>query len=177
MPYKDPEKEKEHQRLYYQQHKEKIKKLTRAWAINNPEKMLEAGRKYRRIHREEYNKRSRERVKANPEAYRRANQKYQMALRLEVLTAYAGNPPKCACCREGHIEFLAIDHIGGGGNTHRKQIGIGWGRLYLWLKRQGYPSDFRVLCHNCNMSFGFYGYCPHQIVEKKLPPDTNFKEA
>ena len=21
---------------------------------------------------------------------------------------------------------------------------------------------FQVLCHNCNMSKGFYGYCPHE---------------
>jgi hypothetical protein len=20
---------------------------------------------------------------------------------------------------------------------------------------------YRVLCHNCNMALGFYGYCPH----------------
>jgi hypothetical protein len=33
--------------------------------------------------------------------------------------------------------------------------------LYLWLKRNNYPTGFRVLCHNCNLAIGFYGYCPH----------------
>ena len=169
MPYKDPEKARAHQQLYYQQHKREIKKLTKIWASNNREKMLEYGRKYRETHRGECNKRSRERMRANPEPHRIAVRKYQMKLRLEVLTTYGGNPPQCACCGESYIEFLAIDHIGGGGNKHRKQIGQGWGRLYLWLKRQGYPPGYRVLCHNCNMSLAFYGYCPHQVDKRFLP--------
>lgn len=169
MPYKDPERAKQWGHNYYEEHKEKIKRLTKIWASNNREKMLGYGRKYREAHREEYNKRNRERIRANPEPHRLANQKYQMKLRLEVLNAYADGVPQCACCKESHIEFLAIDHIGGGGNMHRKQIGQGWGRLYLWLKRQGYPSGYRVLCHNCNMSLAFYGYCPHQVDYKFLP--------
>lgn len=169
MPYKNPEKAKEHQRLYYQEHKEQIKKSTKVWAVNNREKMLGYGRKYREIHRDEYNKRNRERIRANPEPHRIANERYQRRLKLEILTHYGGNPPQCACCKESHIEFLAIDHIGGGGNKHRKKVGIGWGKFYLWLKRQDYPSGFRVLCHNCNMSLSFYGYCPHQVDKKFLP--------
>jgi hypothetical protein len=32
----------------------------------------------------------------------------------------------------------------------------------FWLKRNGYPKGFRVLCHNCNSARGLYGYCPHK---------------
>lgn len=79
--------------------------------------------------------------------------------RLEVVTHYGG---KCACpgCLESRIEFLALDHINGGGNKHRRDEKIG--RMDMWLKRNGFPSGFRVLCHNCNMARGFYGYCPHE---------------
>lgn len=79
--------------------------------------------------------------------------------RLITLIYYGGNPPKCFCCGESNIEFLCIDHIEGNGNSHRKSIG---GTLYEWLRRENYPKGFRVLCHNCNMSLGFYGYCPHK---------------
>lgn len=67
----------------------------------------------------------------------------------------------CACCGEDRFEFLAIDHIDGGGHAQRKMVG---GKMARWLKRQGFPTDvrIRVLCHNCNLSLGFYGYCPHQ---------------
>ncbi len=36
--------------------------------------------------------------------------------------------------------------------------------LYSWLKKQGYPPGFQVLCHNCNLAKGYYGACPHQNV-------------
>jgi len=38
MPYKDPEKAKEHRKLYYKNNKEKMRLLTIRWRKNNPEK-------------------------------------------------------------------------------------------------------------------------------------------
>jgi len=73
---------------------------------------------------------------------------------------------KCACCGEEQPEFLSIDHIGGGGNAHRKSIGDrARVNFYLWLQKEGYPKGFRALCMNCNTSLGFHGYCPHQGVK------------
>jgi hypothetical protein len=80
--------------------------------------------------------------------------------RLMVLRHYSEGSPVCACCGERHIEFLCVDHVNGGGNRHRKEIG-GGSRTFLWLIRQGFPAGFRVLCHNCNSAIGHYGYCPH----------------
>jgi len=80
-------------------------------------------------------------------------------LRLEVLQHYSGGTPKCACCGETEIRFLSIDHINGGGIEHRKRIN---GSIYLWLRRNNYPEGYRILCHNCNFSYGLYGNCPHQ---------------
>jgi len=83
-------------------------------------------------------------------------------LRMDALTAYGGTPPKCACCGEHRLEFLAIDHSNGDGAAHRRAIGSAPIRKYLWLKKHNYPPGFRVLCHNCNCARGFYGYCPHE---------------
>jgi len=55
--------------------------------------------------------------------------------------------------------FPVIDHVNGGGNTHRKEVGK---TVYRWLRKQGYPEGYRVLCDNCNAALGRYGYCPHQ---------------
>lgn len=83
-------------------------------------------------------------------------------IRAEVLEHYGGNPPKCSCCGESTREFLALDHTNGGGNKHRKELGINAGFVfYRWLQKNNYPEGFRVLCHNCNLSLGYYGYCPH----------------
>jgi hypothetical protein len=85
---------------------------------------------------------------------------YRVALRLEVLQHYSKNvKPFCACCGVTVLEFLSIDHIKGGGTQHKKNI-VG-SHLYVWLKRNKFPKGFRVLCHNCNQSYGAYGYCPH----------------
>ena len=81
-------------------------------------------------------------------------------LRGEVLDAYGG---RCTCCGESTREFLAVDHVNGGGVKHRKQLRLTGRGFYLWLKRQGFPRDeFRLLCHNCNIARGHYGYCPHE---------------
>lgn len=101
-------------------------------------------------------------------------QGYRWRLRCEVLGHYAPSGHiRCACCGEKHLEFLAIDHIEGGGGKHRKQIKCD---IYTWLKRNGFPSGFRVLCHNCNQSLGHYGYCPHKretplVVPRRLKED------
>lgn len=88
--------------------------------------------------------------------------RYGRQLRQRVLRHYGGMPPRCACCGETIVEFLVIDHIDGQGNLHRKEIGRYGEGFYYWLKQHDFPTGFQVLCHNCNMARGLYGYCPHE---------------
>ena len=67
---------------------------------------------------------------------------------------------ECECCGETQIEFLSIDHINGGGNKHRRDLGGGTS-FFKWLRDENYPPGFRVLCMNCNWALGRLGYCPH----------------
>jgi hypothetical protein len=86
-------------------------------------------------------------------------------LKAEVMAAYGG---KCECCGEKHIEFLTIDHVEGDGAAHRARCGKGR-KIYADIKRQGFPKDkYRCLCFNCNITLGFYGYCPHN-PDAKVP--------
>jgi hypothetical protein len=102
---------------------------------------------------------------ANSDRYRAYARKRVFKLRLSALMHYSNN--SCACCGETHIEFLAIDHIDGNGNQHRKEFNTGSGTpFYYWLKRNNYPEGFRVLCHNCNMAIGLYGKCPHEDIKE-----------
>ncbi len=79
--------------------------------------------------------------------------------RLEVLRHYSNGAMRCACCGTDHPEFLTIDHVDNDGKEHRESVK---GPLYRALKKQGFPSDYRlrVLCFCCNQSRGYYGYCP-----------------
>jgi hypothetical protein len=83
-------------------------------------------------------------------------------LRADVFAHYGGF--RCACCGEATPEFLEIDHIDGGGTKHRAEIG---GRFYAWLRRNGFPPGFQVLCSNCNIAKARHGICPHQRLKLK----------
>lgn len=102
---------------------------------------------------------------------RRRNQR----IKREVFSHYGG---RCKCCGERRLEFLSIDHIHGNGAEHRRS-GIGLGlRMYYWLRRNGFPDGFRLLCMNCNTSLGKWGYCPHGNVtvgDSSTNPDANLQ--
>lgn len=79
------------------------------------------------------------------------------ALRQKAFDGYGGC---CNCCGENVFEFLALDHVNGGGREERKKLSTA--QIATKVIRLGYPSDYRVLCHNCNQAIGWYGSCPHQ---------------
>lgn len=91
--------------------------------------------------------------------WRLVKKEYDKRIRLEALTHYSKGTPKCACCGETHLEFLAFDHINGGGNAHIRSINRY--KLGQWLRKHNYPEGYQILCHNCNMAKGIYGKCPH----------------
>lgn len=96
-------------------------------------------------------------------------------LRMKALSHYGGSPPKCACCGEGHLEFLALDHIHGRRGVARSVL-VGGVDATRWAKRNGWPAVFRVLCHNCNHAGGVCGYCPHNNPSVVFPPRLRFLE-
>lgn len=120
---------------------------------------------------EVHKKAHRERYHANRVENAKTAKERRQRLKLAAFHAYGG--PKCMCCGEDHLEFLSIDHLDGAGAEHRRALikEKGWKsktgnmcghHFYLWLKQQGYPPGFRVLCMNCNFSIAKFGYCPHQ---------------
>jgi hypothetical protein len=89
---------------------------------------------------------------------KRAFDKYQ-ALKNEVYAAYGGY--LCACCHETEPAFLSLDHRNDDGAAHRREIGDGTVML-CWIKRNGFPPIFQVLCMNCQWGKRKYSQCPHQ---------------
>lgn len=70
--------------------------------------------------------------------------------KLTVLSHYSeANPPVCIRCGFTDIRALSIDHIYGGGTAQKKDYEVGGNHFYAWLRRQGYPSSYQVLCMNC----------------------------
>jgi len=131
----------------------------------------------RKQYRKDYHTRNRAKYRAyckqwrqkNPSRAKNMGLSYRRDLKLDVLTHYSGGPPKCACpgCEGNNfLEFLCLDHEYGGGNIHRKELNRSGTRFYTWIRKNGYPPGFRVLCHNCNQAIGSFGCCPHMATKK-----------
>lgn len=84
---------------------------------------------------------------------------------------------ECACCTESRYEFLALDHIGGTGAKHRLELGTV--NICRWLIKNGFPTGFRTLCHNCNFATKDGKRCPHEIEREaqQLAMDSTYYEA
>lgn len=74
--------------------------------------------------------------------------------------AFAGYGGECQCCGENTFEFLAIDHVNGGGRKDRENNSTY--QIARRVIKENFPDDYRILCHNCNQAMGWYGFCPHQ---------------
>ena len=129
--------------------------------MNRKEYMRKYQAKWKAKNKTEYLKKERARYHSKSKEWKRkkvrTNKEYRRRVRIEVLEHYGG---ECACCGEKHIEFLCFDHINNDGAKHRKHMSDR--SITPWLKRNGYPKGFQVLCHNCNIAKGVYGKCPHK---------------
>jgi hypothetical protein len=139
-------------KTYYQENKEKwvgynlkqsterkdeIKTYFEAWKKDNPDKV----KKYSSDH---YLKKH--------EHYKKKHREYTADTKRTVLTHYGNGEMKCVLCGFDNPKALTIDHIFGGGNTHRKECGGSGGiKVYRWLIRNEFPSGFRTLCANCQL--------------------------
>ena len=133
MPYANPQKRKEYFREWQRKNGERTKKYRAKYYANNREAIITQATF--------------------------TTLKARRLARLDCLLHYSNGKNCCECCGENNLEFLALDHTNGGGGKHRKTLKE---YLPLVLKRKNYPVGYRVLCHNCNCSLGYYGYCPHK---------------
>jgi hypothetical protein len=147
------------------------------WAIRNPHKV--AQKKYRQKNRKqllmksaEYREQNKEKIrqyyKANREKFRaRAKARYDKIkntqafldsrkvaaaayaaeLKREAISVYSSGSMMCLRCGCDDIDVLCLDHINDNGHKHRKTMRT---TTYAWVKKNGYPLIFQVLCMNCN---------------------------
>lgn len=119
-----------------------------------PYKDKEEGREYHRLYQLQYYPKHSEKYKRYASAWRRSPKgklyqgKYWIDRKSEVLAHYGNGHIACVRCGFDNIRALSIDHIGGGGNTHRKITGEGC-QFYYWLKRNNFPTGYQTLCMNC----------------------------
>jgi len=106
----------------------------------------------------------------NVEKYRKNSRDWWSNLRAEVHSGY-GNV--CACCGETEPRFLTLGHVVPCGTEHRKEMG-GTQGTYKDARDRNFPSDYQLLCFNCNCAKGHYGVCPHKEARGEKEPDSEF---
>jgi hypothetical protein len=84
----------------------------------------------------------------NVEKLRKKARELNQKIRAEVIAHYSNNKNTCNQCGFCDIRALAIDHIDNNGAQHRKSIKRA--NIYIWLKQNGFPTGYQVLCFNCN---------------------------
>lgn len=140
---------------------ERNREKTRRWRLANPEKARAMGKAWRAKAKDwirDYNRRW---AAAHPDRVKANSRAVKLRLKLEMVAALGGGG--CACCGETEIEFLTLDHIGGGGNQHRKELGLAGSDVWRVARREGWPREkYRCLCFNCNSVYWLRGNCPHQ---------------
>lgn len=119
-----------------------------------------------------------ERYKAKNRAYSKSNKnprkKYKAKLLRQIFEHYGR---ECACCGETDPLFLTIDHINNDGAAHRREMGYKNGYrytlastdLHCWIRANGFPDTFQVLCFNCNCGKARnHGICPHRETRRQV---------
>jgi len=137
------EERKEYNKKYYQANKEKIREKRKRFYQENPKIVNGWTAKYRKNNKDKCNLLSRNWHRKNREL---------------VLMHYG---KRCVCCGETRQEFLTVDHINKDGAAERKTIGQNGWKLYHYIIKTNFPDRYRILCYNCNIALGHYGYCPH----------------
>jgi hypothetical protein len=147
----------ERNRKYYAERAEAMRDKTRNWRQANPDKV----KAQKQRHTKKYLEREVGRIvawkNADPDRNRKSGRDYIRRLKLEIIAGYGG---KCECCGDTNWQFLTVDHINGDGARHRKTERQR--NFYIRLRSEGFPrGEYRLLCMNCNFSYGMYGSCPH----------------
>lgn len=145
---------------YRERNREKFNQRMRDWREANREKAREMSREWR--NRKIANG-TPEEVAAIRAAESAKTKRDQDRCKAQVFEAYGGY--KCKCCSEDEPMFLSIDHVNNDGAAERKAgLYSGSGTaFYKWLRKNGFPDGYQVLCMNCQVGkHKNGGVCPHQ---------------
>lgn len=77
-------------------------------------------------------------------------------LKSKFLEMYGG---KCQCCGITTYEFLCLDHIQGRNRKYKNETG---NVAYRRAIEEYDPTEYRILCANCNAATRFGRTCPHK---------------
>lgn len=170
---------KERQRKWRLEHKESIREKNKDYRNNPVNKARKKERDSRPdviSKRDAYRSKPENKIKMKsyskkPES-REKRSKFLLHWKLDVFTHYSkkvsdSDVPVCACCGYDDLRFLSLDHIYTRKHVSEKEKRLGGRMLWKYVKENGFPSMYQVMCYNCNIAKGTSQYCPHQLDRMK----------
>lgn len=155
---------------YKEANRERLKEKNRIWQQNNPDRTKAAQERWKAKNPDLARQRAAEWYRENREMVRARERERYHELKDQIYAAYGGYI--CRCCGEAEPKFLSIDHVNNDGNERRKELRYGVGKagggikLYMKIAELGFPSDYQVLCMNCNWGKARNnGVCPHETAK------------
>lgn len=127
--------------------KERIKDRRIIYILENKDTIREQKKHYDKINREKIGKRKARYYVDNAPDINKRHAKYNLSKKEQCLDHYGH---KCVWpeCEITQSEFLAFDHINGGGGKHRKEMG--GNKIVSWIIKNDFPDSIQLLCHNHN---------------------------
>lgn len=117
-------------------------------------------------------------VEKDRDAYNEKNRRWKAAQRESDRNAiYKAYGNICACCGETNPKFFTIDHVNNDGHIERKSGKYSSGSMfYRQIIKSNFPSNYQILCYNCNMGRARNGgICPHQEDSETIPSGSTPK--
>lgn len=128
-------------KIYMRQYRQLHKEELRIWSCAHRKRNREKLRKwYKKFHKANRDRRVKERKERNKK------------IKFEVFSHYCKGLVRCQCkgCPIKHIDLLTLDHkIPVRKTSRRRKTGY---HFWFWLKRNGCPDGFQILCASCNFS-------------------------
>jgi hypothetical protein len=146
-------------RNYWLKNKEKIMGQRNERYANDPDfrqRSIQRTIEWRRKNPDKY----RNYIKISFEKRKKRIGNRRRELKTEVIQYYSEGRNKCNCCGEKTIDFLTVDHITPLSKTREGRNS----NFYLWLKKNGFPKGYQILCFNCNFAKRDKEICPHQLI-------------
>ena len=144
---------------YYIKNKIRILKMCKLYKQKNREKYREYDKNYYASHRvhilknvKKYNTNHKKNKHNYDKKYKLTHVSERENNKIIVLQVYSNGKMCCNYCgyRE-NTDALSIDHINNDGWSHRKIIKKSGNSFYYWLIANNFPTNFQVLCFNCQM--------------------------
>ena len=134
---------------YQIEHRDDILAQRKKYYYENRRRLLDAHKEYMQTEKGKAAKKRADYKHKHSNKFKLNKQLYRIHLKIISLQIYSNGTMRCKNCGFDDIDCLSLDHIHNNGNKLRKQFGY-HRDIHEWVYREHYPSDFQVLCRNCN---------------------------